>query len=77
MQKLVENAHDIPLLLPTWKPSAENIFAEHISKLCIPTIGTGLPSLLLHGLGEDNQYGLGEDSRIKDVFSIISHMCVT
>ena len=44
MRDLVANAHDVPSLLPSWKPKSEdNELAMHISKLSIPTTSGGRP----------------------------------
>ena len=79
MRDLVANAHDVPSLLPSWKPKSEdNELAMHISKLSIPTISGGRPSLLLHDLGE------GKDSldkariaRVPAIFAFHHHTYVT
>jgi hypothetical protein len=80
MRKLVENAKNIPSLLPSWKlsPSADPNLAQHISELCIPTVSGGRPSLLLHDLGEEKS-NLDRDriARIPHIFSFASHTCVT
>ena len=80
MQTLLVNAGDVPLLLPSWKlgPSADEGLAKHVSGLCIPTVSGGLPSLLLHDLGEQ-KYALDREriARIPDIFSFAGHTYAT
>ena len=80
MQILLVNAGDILLLLPSWKlgPSADEGLAKHVSGLCIPTVSGGLPSLLLHDLGEQ-KYVLDREriARIPDIFSFADHTYAT
>jgi hypothetical protein len=74
MRKLVENAHDVSLLFPSWKlPNADKDLAEHVAKLAIPVVSGGRPSLLLHNLGEKTP----SDSRgISEIFSFAHHTFV-
>jgi hypothetical protein len=79
MKTLVENAHHVPLLLPSWKPdpSVDKQSAEHISRLCIPMDQNGRPSLLLHDLGEErNDLDRERVTRISEIFSA-GHRCVS
>jgi hypothetical protein len=76
MQELVSNAGDLPSFFPTWKPKpgTDEGLARHISTLCIPAVSDEQPSLLLHGLGEENDI---DKSRIQTVFSLSTHTYVT
>jgi hypothetical protein len=77
MQKLVKEANHLPSLLPTWKGGHEDL-AEHISKLGIPLISGGQPSLLLHDLGEEkDKLDRDRTERIPDIFSFANHRYVT
>jgi hypothetical protein len=71
MRELLEKAGDVSSLLPMWKfdSSVDKQLAGHISNLRIPAVANA-PSLLLHGLGEDNL------TRIRMIFSR-QHTCVT
>ena len=79
MRDLVANAHDVPSLLPSWKPkSKDNELAMHISKLSIPTISRGRPSLLLHGLGEEeDNLDKARIARVPAIFAFHHHTYVT
>ena len=72
MRELVEKASHGSSLLPSWElgPSADEKLAKHISELSIPRLSSGLPSLLLHGLGEEKD-SLDRDriARIPNIFT--------
>jgi len=55
METLVSKAGDIPSFMPSWKPSTsmDSRLSDHIRQLDIPRDKGGLPSLLLHDLGEE------------------------
>jgi hypothetical protein len=76
MRELVSNAGDLPSFFPTWKPEPDmdEGLAKHISNLCIPAGSDGEPSLLLHGLGEENDI---DKSPVQRIFSLSTHTYVT
>ena len=55
MKFLVENAGNVQSFFPSWKPSPDCSFTEHLSKLDVPNGRDGRPSLLPHGLGETDK----------------------
>jgi hypothetical protein len=78
MRELVENADTVQSFFRSWSPgpSVDEKLAKHISGLCIPRIG-GLPSLLLHDLGEErDDLDRDRSARIPDIFSVEYHTCV-
>jgi len=80
MRKLLQNANHVPSFFPSWKPRypANGDFAEHISKLRIPTVSGGRPSLLLHNLGkESSKLDTDRTARIPNIFSWVNHTYVT
>ena len=56
METLVSKAGDIPSFMPSWAPGPMDSvphLSDHILRLKIPRDKGGLPSLLLHDLGEE------------------------
>jgi hypothetical protein len=78
MLELVEKAGHISSIIPSWIPSDDNPLATHISNLKIPLVADSVPSLLLHGLGEEvDELDRERASRIPDVFTFGTHTCVS
>jgi hypothetical protein len=73
MEELLNNAGNVPSVIPSWELSysADQKLVDHISKLRIPRVANGRPSLLLHNLGEDKN-----NSEVARVFSSGMHRCV-
>ena len=72
METLVSKAGDIPSFMPSWKPSTsmDPRLSDHIRQLNIPRDKGGLPSLLLHDLGEEkSDLDRVRASRIPSIFS--------
>jgi len=78
MQTLVSKAGDVPSFMPLWTPdlSMNPPLSDHLSQLNIPQDKHGLPSLLLHGLGEEKWDKLCA-SHISNIFSDNNDTCVT
>ena len=81
MRQLLENAHDVSSLIPSWVPGHSNHladadFVDNISKLAIPVVNQ-VPSLLLHDIGEERtDLDQEQAERISRVFSFSNHKCV-
>ena len=73
METLVSKAGDIPSFMPSWTPgSMDSVphLSDHILRLNIPQDKGGLPSLLLHDLGEEkSDLDKLRASRIPGIFS--------
>jgi hypothetical protein len=79
MEALVRNADTVSKLIPSWKTDAscDPKLADHISKLQIPTVPDGRPSLLLHDLGVTrNHLDKQRAALIPRIFSFASHTYV-
>ena len=78
METLVSKAGNIPSLMPSWTPSSSmpSRLSDHIRRLNIPQDKGGLPSLLLHDLGEEkSDLDRLRASRIPRIFST-NNTCV-
>ena len=73
METLVSKAGDIPSFMPSWTPGPMDSvphLSDHILRLKIPRDKGGLPSLLLHDLGEEkSDLDKLRASRIPGIFS--------
>jgi len=72
METLVSMAGDIPSFMASWTPSSSMhpSLSDHIRRLNIPRDKGGLPSLLLHNLGEEKtDLDRLRASRIPGIFS--------
>jgi hypothetical protein len=75
METLVSKAGDIPSFMASWTPgsSMDPRLSDHIRRLNIPRDKGGLPSLLLHDLGEEkSDLDRLRASRIPGIFSNIN-----
>jgi hypothetical protein len=72
METLVSKAGDVPSFMPSWTPgsSMNPLLSDHIRQLSIPKDKGGLPSLLLHDLGnEESDLDKLRASHIPRIFS--------
>ena len=78
MKELLAKAGNVSSLFPSWEldSSTNKELANHISSLCIPTVG-GSPSLLFHNLGKKDNLDQDRNKYIEQIFNSEIHTCVT